>query len=138
MGEQDPRQFARNLRNNATPAERVLWTALSRMRPRFTRQLRIKPHVGDFACRRARLVVECDGSQHADGLSDAMRTGRLERQGWKVIRFWNNEILANLEGLIQVIVEEVQARLPEGENVAFISSRAGRIRTPRSRKKDHP
>jgi very-short-patch-repair endonuclease len=137
------RDFARNLRNNPTQAEYVLWQALSYMRPRVTRQLRVDPFVGDFACRRARLVVEADGSQHAESLSDRYRTRDFERDGWRVIRFWNNDILGNVEGVLTVIAEAVNARLPDGEQVYFSDSRAGRSRNPRSRgkeedKKRHP
>jgi primosomal protein N' (replication factor Y) len=103
------------------------------MRPRFTRQLRLDPFVGDFACRRARLIIEADGSQHAESKSDQVRTAQLHRDGWQVIRFWNNEILGNVDGVVAAIVEAVGARLPEGEEVYFIGSRAGRPRNPRSR-----
>ncbi len=134
----DDRQFARDLRNSATPDERALWQLLSRVRPRFTRQLRIGPFVGDFACRRGRLLVELDGSQHVDSRSDVGRTCYLERNGWRVIRFWNSDVQQNSDGVLQIILAEMTIRLPAGEAVQFIVSRSGRERVPRSRKKNHP
>ena len=77
-------RFARALRNNPTPAEEKLWRALSRVRPRFTRQLRLGPFVADFACRRARLIVEVDGSPHAESSTDAVRSAALERR-WSTV-----------------------------------------------------
>jgi very-short-patch-repair endonuclease len=84
------------------------------------------------------LLVEVDGSQHLESLSDAARTERLEQQGWRVIGFWNPDIRENLEGVVQLIAHEVEIRLPDGEIVEFVPSRAGRLRTPRTRKKNHP
>ncbi|HEY1604699.1 MAG TPA: DUF559 domain-containing protein [Allosphingosinicella sp.] len=88
---------ARALRNEATPQERVLWALLSRYRPKFTRQLSIPPYIADLACRRARLIVEIDGSQHLDPEEDADRTQFLESEGWTIIRFWNSEVNDNPE-----------------------------------------
>ena len=82
---EDTITFVRSLRNNATEEERALWNALSRLRPRWTRQLPIGPYVADFACRRARVVAELDGSQHVDSRSDERRTSALEADGWKVL-----------------------------------------------------
>jgi very-short-patch-repair endonuclease len=130
--------FARDLRNNPTPEERELWRALSFFRPRFTRQLKIGPFVADFACRRARLIVELDGSQHIDNVADVRRTALLEADGWRVLRLWNNEIHANLHGVGQAIADAVAARLPENEMPEFVASRAGRERRPRSREKKKP
>lgn len=130
--------FARDLRNNPTPEERALWRALSSFRPRFTRQLKIGPFVVDFACRRARLFVEVDGGQHAANAADVRRTTLLEADGWRVVRFWNNEIRANLAGVAQAIVDAAAARLPEGEMPEFVASRAGRERRPRLRTKGEP
>jgi primosomal protein N' (replication factor Y) len=130
--------FARALRNNPTPAEEMLWQALSRLRPRFTRQLRLDPFVTDFACRRARLIVEADGSQHAESKADDARTALLEAEGWRVIRFWNSEITDNVDGVVEAIIAAVAARIPVGEEVHFIASRAGRERRPRGREKEPP
>ena len=77
------------------------------MHPRFTRQLVISHYVADFACRSLRLIVEVDGGQHATLATDAERTGYLEAQGWMVLRFWNNDVLANTDGVVAAIVEAV-------------------------------
>ena len=109
-----PRQVtdhARRLRQNLTDAERVLWRALRELDNqggRFRRQHRIGHYVVDFACTPAKLVVEVDGGQHAwRADKDAERTAFLESRGYRVIRFWNNEVLENLEG----VVEKIQAEL---------------------------
>ena len=130
--------FARALRNNPTPAEEKLWRMLSSVRPRFTRQLRLGPFVADFACRRARLIVEVDGSQHAESTRDSQRTMALEAEGWRVLRFWNSEVADNLDGVIEAVVAAVAARLPFGEGIEFAASRAGRERKPRGRRKKRP
>ena len=105
--------FARALRNNPTPAEEKLWRLLSRVRPRFTRQLVIGPFVADFACRRTQLIVEVDGSQHGESEHDVHRAAALEADGWHVVRFWNSDVADNLDGVIEAIVAAVLARLPE-------------------------
>src|SRR4051812_18100913 len=130
--------FARALRNDPTPAEERLRRALSRLRPRFTRQLRLGPFVADCACRRARLIVEIDGSQHAESIKDEARSAALEADGWRVIRFWNSDVTDNLDGAIEAIVAAVGDRIPPGEEVRFVASRAGRERRPRGRKKKGP
>ena len=95
---------ARDLRSNATDQERALWRLLCRYRPKFTRQLSIPPYIADLACRQARLVVEIDGSQHADSVTDQTRTRFLESAGWTVIRFWNSEVSDNPEGVAEAIL----------------------------------
>jgi very-short-patch-repair endonuclease len=90
-----------------TDAERRLWTALRDRRLagyRFRRQHPIGRFIVDFACTRHRLVVELDGGQHADNAADVHRTGFLEREGWRVVRFWNNDVLGNTEGVIETVL----------------------------------
>ncbi|HEV7995753.1 MAG TPA: endonuclease domain-containing protein [Stellaceae bacterium] len=102
-----PNQQARRLRHRSTEAERRLWALLRDRRLagfKFRRQHPIGNYVADFACTRHRLVVEADGGQHADNVADERRTILLERQGWRVIRFWNNDILSNAEGVIETIL----------------------------------
>jgi len=124
---------ARALRNGATEAERRLWHILSRYRPRFTRQLVVGPYIIDLACRQARLAIELDGSQHLDALAyDAGRTAYLEKQGWRVLRFWNGEVLANAEGVVEAILSEA-AECLGGTHPRPLPSREGRERRPRSR-----
>jgi very-short-patch-repair endonuclease len=103
------RQTARRLRHNATEAERKLWRALPTFETKgthFRRQVPIGSYVADFACMAARLVVEIDGSQHGEEerrLRDETRTRWLENEGYRVIRFWNNDIVQNPEGVLDVI-----------------------------------
>jgi very-short-patch-repair endonuclease len=81
---------------------------------KFVEQFPIGPHVVDFACRKARLVVELDGGQH--GLSqdaDADRTRNIESFGYTVIRFWNHDVLGNVDGVLEAI--QCQLRLGAGE-----------------------
>ena len=100
-------EVARRLRKNMTDAERVLWRELRAARLggyRFRRQTPLGKYVVDFVCLEARLVVEVDGGQHVERQEeDARRTAWLESQGFRVLRFWNNEVLGNLEGTKEVI-----------------------------------
>ncbi|MGH6782619.1 MAG: endonuclease domain-containing protein [Sphingomonadaceae bacterium] len=96
---------ARALRNGQTEAERLLWRRLSRYRPRFTRQLVVGPYIVDIACRSAKLAIELDGGQHLDALAyDARRSAYLAEMGWTVMRFWNDEVLANPDGVAEAIL----------------------------------
>jgi very-short-patch-repair endonuclease len=96
---------ARELRFNATDAERVLWQHLRQLRPRFTRQLVVSHFILDFACRTLKLAIELDGGQHASRTdADIARTAYLEAQGWSVLRFWNNDVLANTDGVMETIL----------------------------------
>jgi very-short-patch-repair endonuclease len=121
---------ARELRNNATPQERALWSLLSRYRPKFTRQLSLHPFVADFACREAKLIVELDGSQHIDSDYDIERTRALKAQGWTVIRFWNNEVDENPEGVAEAILLKA-AECLGGTHPQPLPFREGRKRRPR-------
>jgi primosomal protein N' (replication factor Y) len=98
---------ARGLRHNMTAAEQLLWKELRKYRlgRRFRRQFPIPPYIVDFACVEKRLIVEADGGQHARPGDHDLRDSELSRQGWRVLRFWNNEILANREGVLRTIVE---------------------------------
>ncbi|MDB5708643.1 MAG: hypothetical protein JWL96_713 [Sphingomonas bacterium] len=98
---------ARELRNNPTLAERAIWPLVARYRPAFTRQLVVPPFIVDLACREARLGVEFDGSQHFEqAAADQRRTEYLERKGWRIIRLWNSDVLANPNGAAQKILSE--------------------------------
>src|SRR5258707_449744 len=84
--------------HHSLDAERRLWSALRDRRLdgyRFRRQCPIGPFIADFACTRERLIVEADGGQHSDSNTDDRRTAWLQNRGWRVLRFWNNEILRN-------------------------------------------
>ena len=100
---------ARELRINATDAERRLWSKL-RLRQlegaRFRRQHPIGPYIVDFICLEQKLVIELDGGQHADAVEyDEARTAWLAASGYHVLRFWNNEVLRNIAGVLEAILE---------------------------------
>ena len=101
--------FARKLRTNQTDAERRLWYFLWAARlggHKLRRQVPLEGYVLDFVCFERRLAVEVDGGQHGDVTAlqrDAARTQYLELQGFRVLRFWNNEVLGNIEGVLAVI-----------------------------------
>ena len=102
-------RLARMLRRGQTDAERNLWMALRDGRlseVKFRRQQPIGNFVGDFVSFEKKLIIEVDGSQHATrsrSKEDATRTSWLESQGFRVIRFWDNDVLQNLEGVFSEI-----------------------------------
>jgi very-short-patch-repair endonuclease len=95
----------RRLRLTATDVERLLWRSLRRYQlgRRFRRQFPIPPYVVDFACIEARLIIEADGGQHAVPGEHDRRDATLSSKGWRVLRFWNNDIIHNREGILQRI-----------------------------------
>ncbi|QPQ55752.1 endonuclease domain-containing protein [Allosphingosinicella flava] len=99
-----PTKIARTLRNNATPAEKLLWRHLSGRQLagfKFSRQMPVAGYVTDFMCREARLIIELDGGQHALAVErDEIRTKAIETEGFRVIRFWNNDVLERTEGVL--------------------------------------
>ncbi len=107
---------ARLLREQSTDVERRLWSILRRHQLaglKFKRQAPIDRYFADFACFEARLVIELDGGQHSDQAArDANRTRAIEACGWKVIRFWNNEVIENLDGVADTILAEVGRAAP--------------------------
>ena len=100
---------ARELRKNQTAAERKLWRYLRLLKTdgfHFRRQVPIDHFIADFACFSARLVIELDGGQHnmeSDRSRDAERDAHLRRNGFTVLRFWNNDVMANPEGVMVVV-----------------------------------
>ena len=100
---------ARKLRASPTDAEIRLWEHLrsSQLGVRFTRQHPIGNFVVDFACRSARLAIELDGGQHSDNSADDARTRLIEAHGYHLIRFWNNDVLKNTDGVLIVIQQEI-------------------------------
>src|SRR5205809_1079301 len=99
---------ARRLRRNQTDAERALWFCLRDRRLagfKFRRQMPVDRYVVDFCCEASRLVIELDGGQHAvRSVQDAERTAALEAQGYLVLRFWNNDVLQNIDGVLESIL----------------------------------
>ena len=116
---------ARRLRGGQTDAEQKLWHHLHNRHPqgwKFRRQHEIDRYIADFACPDAGLLVELDGSQHGGQRAyDEARTRKLESMGYRVLRFWDNEALTNIEGVLEVILEALASPaphpspLPEGE-----------------------
>jgi len=91
-----------------TDAERRLWSALRDRRLqrfKFRRQHPLGPYIVDFACIEHGLVIEADGGQHMDSAEDVKRTAWVESRGWRVLRFWNNDILGNTEGVQLAILQ---------------------------------
>jgi very-short-patch-repair endonuclease len=118
--------FARRLRHGATDAERRLWYRLRSRQingAKFVRQERIGPYTVDFACREQRLIIEVDGGQHATDPRDAVRDNWLRDRGYRVLRFWNNDVLSNTNG----VLEAIAAALTE---IAGVSTR-GEAPSPR-------
>ena len=105
--------FARALRTNATDAERRLWRHLRQRQIdgfRFRRQQPIGPYFVDFFCPEAKLILELDGGQHTmREAADEARTEWLEARGYRVLRFWNNDVLQNTEGVLVRIGEALRA-----------------------------
>jgi very-short-patch-repair endonuclease len=102
---------AKKLRTNMTDAERRLWYLLRAHcfdGHKFKRQVPIGSYIVDFACLGRKLVVEADGGQHADSRSDIVRDEYLEREGFRVLRFWNNDVLRNTQGVLDVILSALE------------------------------
>ncbi|MBR0897136.1 endonuclease domain-containing protein [Bradyrhizobium tropiciagri] len=101
-----PIRLARRLRANQTDAEIALW---NRIRDRqidghkFARQVPIGSYICDFVCREKQLVIEVDGGQHAEAAADVVRDRHLADEGYRVLRFWNNDVLGNIEGVLITI-----------------------------------
>ena len=129
-GSKRPTSRARELRANPTDAEVRLWRCLSARKvagTRFNRQHPVGPFICDFVARTPRLVIELDGGQHsAASEADARRTFYLQNQGYRVIRFWNNDVLGNIEGVVAKI-ERVLGDMPSPNPSR---EREGRKRAP--------
>ncbi|TKR29645.1 endonuclease domain-containing protein [Luteimonas gilva] len=117
--------ISRRLRHGQTDAEAALWRRLkgSQVEGRkFRRQHPIPPYIADFCCVGAGLIVELDGSQHTPE-SDARRSRFLEARGWKVVRFWDTDVLLNIDGVLDAILNILGPRtltptpLPAGEGL---------------------
>jgi len=101
---------ARMLRVNQTDAETVLWNRIRNRQidgNKFVRQVPILGYICDFVCRERRLVIEVDGGQHNESAADAVRDRRLMDEGYRVLRFWNNDVLGNTEGVLTAIQIEL-------------------------------
>jgi very-short-patch-repair endonuclease len=116
----DPKELlarARLMRANPTEAEKRLWTILRGRRLaafKFRRQQILHPYMVDFVCFERRLIVEADGSQHADSRGDALRDAFLRSQGFRLLRFWNNHILGERDSVAAAIFAAVSSPHPAG------------------------
>jgi len=128
--------LARRLRRDMTEAEKRLWWELRQigLPNRFRRQHPIGRHVVDFACPAAKLAVELDGGQHAISRgADEARTREIAYRGYRVIRFWNNDVVQNLPGVLLMIRRELEIALSApggGEGRGEVGDRPRRCSPP--------
>lgn len=122
---------ARKLRKELTPAERKLWAYLrgDKLGINFRRQHAIGNYITDFCSPKAKLIIELDGSQHLEQEEyDAERTKYLEAQGYKVIRFWNNQVMKEIEAVILAIMKALRPTPPQpSPNPTELPSDLGRV-----------
>jgi very-short-patch-repair endonuclease len=103
------------MRSNPTEAERRLWAMLRDQRMpvfKFRRQVVIDPYIADFVCLERRLIIEADGSQHAENDYDVRRDAFLRSQGFSILRFWNNDVLHKASGVFEIIYAALSAPHP--------------------------
>lgn len=107
------RAHARTMRRVSTDAERKFWWQVRDRRfcgYKFKRQFLVGRYIVDFVCVEAKLVVELDGSQHADQLAyDELRDAYLKRRGFRVLRFWNTEFLTNKDGVLEALLCQLES-----------------------------
>jgi very-short-patch-repair endonuclease len=131
------RARARTMRGAPTNVELHLWRLLRDRRLsglKFRRQVPVGPYIVDFLCFASRLIVEADGSQHAENSRDQARDAYLLREGWRVLRFWNHEVIQNREGVLETILAHAAPHpagfaghlLPEGEGGVLPEGVGGR------------
>jgi very-short-patch-repair endonuclease len=105
-------KFARTLRQRSTEAEKLLWSKLRGRRfdgIKFKRQVPIANYIVDFVTLDLKFVIEVDGGQHGERVAqDAERTRVLEEWGYHVVRFWNNDVLENIDGVLEAILHELE------------------------------
>ncbi len=108
-------KLSRHLRGNQTDAEVKLWMRLRNRQiagAKFVRQEPVENYICDFICRNEKLVVELDGGQHAESATDAIRDAKLVELGYRILRFWNPDVLGNIEGVLQTIAAEIEKSAP--------------------------
>ena len=127
------RRLAKNMRHAPTEAEAKLWSVLRNRRFanfKFRRQLPIGDYIVDFVCLSHQLIVEADGSQHAESSGDAVRDTHLRAQGFGLLRFWNNDILARPAAVADAIWAALDERSPL-LTAPVTASRSGSVSTSR-------
>ena len=115
------RANAKKMRREPTDAERALWSILRNRQFgdwKFRRQVPIGPYIADFLCYEARLIIEADGGQHASSPYDANRDAWLKHEGFAILRFWNNDLLTNAEGVASTILTTLNTSPSRGEGIS--------------------
>lgn len=131
------RRNAKSMRRVMTDAELKLWNAIRTHRLMglsFRRQFPIAGYIVDFACPLRKLIVEVDGSQHAEEPvehTDALRARRLEKDGWTILRFWNDDVLRDLDGVCRHIVVAAGLAAPETSFDAMLAAATTHPEEPR-------
>jgi very-short-patch-repair endonuclease len=116
MGNRIPKrhlEFARQMRAEATKAENILWQAVRNHRLeglKFRRQQPVDGVIVDFVCFEARLIVEVDGGQHSGSTRDVVRDNRLAASDYLTLRFWNDDVERNIDGVCKMIIIEALPR----------------------------
>jgi very-short-patch-repair endonuclease len=103
------RKYARDMRTDSTKAENLLWQALRNRQLeglKFKRQVPLGGYILDFVCLETRLIVEVDGGQHSEAARDLERDAYFESQGFRTLRFWNDEVERNMDGVCRTILRE--------------------------------
>jgi very-short-patch-repair endonuclease len=129
------KEFARKMRKEMTDEEFIMWQQLKQQQLgfKFRRQFAIdSKYIADFVCLEKRLIIEIDGGQHCGNLNDKNRTLYLENLNFRIIRFWNSDIYENLDGCVEIILNELKeplpdfsaknAALPQGEGLSSLTS----------------
>ncbi|MGF9562120.1 endonuclease domain-containing protein [Neorhizobium sp. JUb45] len=107
------RRYAKAMRTDSTKAENLMWQAMRNRQLegfKFRRQVPTGGYILDFVCFEAQLIIEVDGGQHSESASDAVRDAYFRSQGFRVLRFWNDEVERNLDGVVMKIVAELMNR----------------------------
>ncbi|EHQ99477.1 endonuclease domain-containing protein [Bradyrhizobium sp. WSM471] len=107
------RQFAKNMRHEPTDAEAAMWRLLRDRRLsayKFRRQAPIENYILDFVCFEKRLVIEIDGSQHAESQRDAARDAALSVEGFSIVRYWNNDVLQQPTSVLEDVLAKLALR----------------------------
>ncbi|MCF8880545.1 DUF559 domain-containing protein [Hyphobacterium sp. SN044] len=142
MREQETRsrEFARQMRSELTNAEAILWAQLQKRQLKgwhFRRQHPVGHFIADFACAKAKLVIEVDGATHGSDREltrDEKRTAFLESRGWRILRVWNNDIYDNLDG----VMDAIGAALPPSGPSGHLPRERGRKMLSESSTRSHP
>ena len=103
---------ATSLRNSVTDSEKALWRKLRKRQLcnlYFRRQMPIGPYIADFACSEISLIIEVDGGQHMDSKHDVLRDRFLSKEGFRVLRFWSNDVLTRIDAVMEEIYRAVRA-----------------------------